>query len=100
MQLADRTTEPDKISPSIYAALVDSLFQNPGPMFAGAVFAAIAAVMTAMECGDQWLWPCAGLLISTGAFRAYDMHRYKSRKEALTATAATSPFPLYHIRPM
>jgi diguanylate cyclase (GGDEF)-like protein len=89
MQLAGRTTDPDqKISPSIYTALVDSLFQNPGPMFAGAVFAAIAAVMTALKSGDDWLWPCAGLLIVTGAFRAFDMHRYKARKSALTADEA------------
>jgi diguanylate cyclase (GGDEF)-like protein len=90
MQLAGQTTDPDqKISPSIYTALVDSLFQNPGPMFAGAVFAAIAAVMTALKSGDDWLWPCAGLLIVTGAFRAFDMHRYKARKGALTADEAT-----------
>jgi diguanylate cyclase (GGDEF)-like protein len=90
MQLAGQNTDPDqKISPSIYAALVDSLFQNPGPMFAGAVFAAIAAVMTALKSGDNWLWPCAGLLIVTGAFRAFDMHRYKKRKAALTADDAT-----------
>ncbi|HEV7406859.1 MAG TPA: PAS-domain containing protein, partial [Bradyrhizobium sp.] len=90
MQLAGQNTDPDqKISPSIYAALVDSLFQNPGPMFAGAVFAAIAAVMTALKSGDDWLWPCAGLLIVTGAFRAVDMHRYKARKAALTAADAT-----------
>jgi diguanylate cyclase (GGDEF)-like protein len=91
MQLAGQNTDPDqKISPSIYAALVDSLFQNPGPMFAGAVFAAIAAVMTALKSGDDLLWPCAGLLIVTGAFRAFDMHRYKARKAALTADDATS----------
>lgn len=91
MQLAGQNTHSDqKISPSIYAALVDSLFQNPGPMLAGAVFAAIAAVMTALKSGDNWLWPCAGLLIVTGAFRAYDMHRYKARKAALTADDATS----------
>jgi diguanylate cyclase (GGDEF)-like protein len=90
MQLAGQHTDPDqKISPSIYAALVDSLFQNPGPMFAGAVFAAIAAVMTALKSGDDLLWPCAGLLIVTGAFRAFDMHRYKLRKAALTADDAT-----------
>jgi diguanylate cyclase (GGDEF)-like protein len=58
-------------------------------MFAGAVFAAIAAVMTAMKSGDDWLWPCAGLLIITGAFRAFDMHRYRARKTALTADEAT-----------
>jgi diguanylate cyclase (GGDEF)-like protein len=90
MQLAGQNTDPDqKISPSIYTALVDSLFQNPGPMFAGAVFAAIAAVMTALKSGDDWLWPCAGLLIVTGALRAFDMHRYKARKTALTADEAT-----------
>ncbi|MEA2822065.1 MAG: hypothetical protein QOJ86_4069, partial [Bradyrhizobium sp.] len=90
MQLAGQNTDPDqKISPSIYAALVDSLFQNPGPMLAGALFAAIAAVMTALKSGDNWLWPCAGLLIVTGAFRAFDMHRYKKRKAALTADDAT-----------
>ena len=90
MQLAGQNTDPDqKISPSIYAALVDSLFQNPGPMLAGAVFAAIAAVMTALKSGDDLLWPCAGLLIVTGAFRAFDMHRYKARKAALTADDAT-----------
>jgi diguanylate cyclase (GGDEF)-like protein len=90
MQLAGQNTDPDqKISPSIYAALVDSLFQNPGPMFAGALFAAIAAVMTALKSGDDWLWPCAGLLIVTGAFRAFDMQRYKARKAALTADDAT-----------
>ncbi|WP_375412322.1 putative bifunctional diguanylate cyclase/phosphodiesterase [uncultured Bradyrhizobium sp.] len=89
MQLAGRTTDPDqRISPSIYAALVDSLFQNPGPMLAGALFAAVAAVMTALKSGDNWLWPCAALLIVTGAFRAFDMHRYKARKAALTADDA------------
>jgi hypothetical protein len=32
-----QTEEPDqKVSPSIYAALIDSLFQNPAPLFAGA----------------------------------------------------------------
>jgi hypothetical protein len=84
MQLAGQNTDPDqKISPSIYAALVDSLFQNPGPMFAGAVVTAIAAVMTALKSGDDWLWPCAGLLIVTGAFRAFDMQRYKVGRFAI-----------------
>jgi hypothetical protein len=89
MQLADRNRDLDlKMSPSIYAALIDSLFQNPAPMFAGAVFAAVAAVMTALKTGDNWLWPCAALLIVTGAVRAVDMHRYKSRNCALNAEDA------------
>jgi diguanylate cyclase (GGDEF)-like protein len=83
MQLAGQTKDPDqKMSPSIYAALVDSLFQNPAPMFVGALFAAVAAVMTAMKSGDRLLWPCVVLLIVTGAVRAYDMHKYKTRKSA------------------
>jgi diguanylate cyclase (GGDEF)-like protein len=89
MQLADRNRDLDlKMSPSIYAALIDSLFQNPAPMFAGAVFAAIAAVMTALKTGDDLLWPCAALLIVTGAIRAFDMHRYKSRNGPLNADDA------------
>ena len=89
MQLADPNRDLDlKMSPSIYAALIDSLFQNPAPMFAGAVFAAVAAVMTALKTGDRLLWPCAALLIVTGAVRAFDMHRYKSRNSALNAENA------------
>jgi diguanylate cyclase (GGDEF)-like protein len=89
MQLAGHTKDPDqKMSPSIYAALVDSLFQNPGPLFAGAAFAAVAAVMTALKSGDRLLWPCAALLIVTGAVRALDMHNYKKRESTLTADDA------------
>jgi PAS domain-containing protein len=89
MQLAGQTKDPDqKMSPSIYAALVDSLFQNPAPMFAGAVFAAVAAVMTALKSGDHLLWPCAALLIVTGAVRAVDMQKYKKREASLTADEA------------
>src|SRR5260370_41265953 len=89
MQLAGQTKDPDqKMSPSIYAALVDSLFQNPAPMFAGAVFAAVAAVMTALKSGDHLLWPSAALLIMTGAVRAVDVHQYKKRNAALTVDVA------------
>jgi diguanylate cyclase (GGDEF)-like protein len=89
MQLAGQTKVPDlKMSPSIYAALVDSLFQNPGPLFAGAVFAAVAGVMTALKTGDNLLWPCSALLIVTGAVRAFDMHTYKTRQSILTADEA------------
>ena len=79
MQLASQTRDPDqKMSPSIYAALIDSLFQNPGPLFAGALCAAIAAVMTALKTGNAWLWPCVALLIVTGAVRAFDMRQYQA----------------------
>ena len=90
MQLADQSGDPDqKMSPSIYAALVDSLFQNPGPMFAGALCAAIAAVMTALKTGDVWLWPCVVLLVVTGALRAFDIAPVQARARSdLTADDA------------
>jgi diguanylate cyclase (GGDEF)-like protein len=89
MQLAGQTNDPDqKMSPSIYAALVYSLFQNPAPMFAGALCAAVAAIMTAVKTGDAWLWPCVALLVVTGAARALDMHQYQRRKSGLTEKEA------------
>jgi diguanylate cyclase (GGDEF)-like protein len=86
MQLAEHNNSANRVmSPTIYAALVDSLFQNPAPMFAGALTAGIAAVMTALKTGEAWLWPCVALLIVTGALRAFDMHRYQQRGSSLTA---------------
>ncbi len=84
MQLATHTKDSDwKISPSIYAALINSLFQDPGPMFAGALSAAVAAILTAMKTGNAWLWPCVALLIVTGAVRALDTRLYQRRRSAL-----------------
>src|SRR5260221_3651440 len=81
MQLESQTADPDqKMSPSIYTALIDSLFQDPGPMFAGALCAAVAAIMTAMKTGNAWLWPCAALVIVTGAVRALDMRQYQKQR--------------------
>jgi diguanylate cyclase (GGDEF)-like protein len=89
MQLANQTRDPDqKMSPSIYAALVDSLFQDPGPMFAGALCAAVAAIMTAVKTGNAWLWPCVALLVVTGAVRALDTRQYRRRKSDLTSNEA------------
>ncbi|EAQ36694.1 diguanylate cyclase/phophodiesterase [Nitrobacter sp. Nb-311A] len=72
------------MSPAIYAALVGSLFQNPAPMFAGAVCAAIAALMTALKTGNHLLWPCAVLLVLIGVLRTFDMTKYKNRRSDLT----------------
>ena len=80
MQLAGQSDETgQKISPSIYAALVDSLFQTPAPLLAGAAMVAIAAAMTAIKTGLVLLWPCALFLAVSGAARAFDMHWYKAR---------------------
>ena len=89
MQLATQTKDPDqKMSPTIYAALINSLFQDPGPMFAGALCAAVAAIMTAVKTGNVWLWSCVALLVITGAVRAIDTGRYKKRKSQLTPDEA------------
>ena len=53
-------------------------------MFAGALCAAVAAVMTAVKTGNVWLWPCVALLVVTGAVRALDMRQYQRRKSDLT----------------
>src|SRR5450432_4078403 len=91
MTLVDRKTRrnQENLSPAIYAALVYSLFQNPAPMFAGVVCAAIAATMTAVKTGNVWLWPCVALLVVTGAVRAIDMHLYQRRKPGLTEAEAS-----------
>ena len=47
MQLASHTEEQDqKVSPSTYSALIDSLFQNPAPLFAGAVMVRAGAMVS------------------------------------------------------
>jgi diguanylate cyclase (GGDEF)-like protein len=74
--------------PSIYAALIDSLFQDPGPLFAGALCAAAGAIMTAVKTGNPWLWPCVALLVVTGAVRALDTRQYRQRNCGLTSKEA------------
>lgn len=90
MQLASQTEEPDqKISPSTYSALIDSLFTDPGPMFAGALCAAVAAIMTALKTGNALLWPCVALLVVTGAVRALDTRQYQKVRGSLSVDGVT-----------
>jgi len=85
MQFAGQAKELDReMSPSIYAALVDSLFDNPTPMVAGAVCAGIAGLMTAVKTGNQFLWPLAFLIVMVGVFRAIEISKYQKTKAALT----------------
>src|SRR3981081_2244370 len=89
MQLASQSGKPDqKVSPSIRAALIDSLFETPTPLLAGIVFVAIAAAMTALKTGEHLIWACVALLIVTGAVRAFDLQRYQARKTTLTVDEA------------
>jgi PAS domain-containing protein len=85
MQVASQTKDPDqKMSPSIYAALVDSLFENPIPMLAGAVCAGAAGLMTAFKTGNHLLWPCALVIVVIGLLRAIEIGKYQRSKAALT----------------
>ena len=90
MQLASQTEEPDqKASPSTYAALIDSLFQNPAPMFAGSVMRCRCRGHDGAEDRQlDLLWPCVALSRAVGRRPRLDMHRYKSRRSALTADEA------------
>jgi diguanylate cyclase (GGDEF)-like protein len=85
MQLANQREVPDdKISTPIHTALIDSLFEASGPLLAGLVFAAIAAVLTALKTGSDLIWGCVALLAVTGAVRAFDLQRYQARKSTVT----------------
>jgi len=89
MNLANQGRKSDqKISPAIYGALVDSLFQDSGPLFAGALFGAITAAMTAVKADSNFLWFCTVFLALTGIGRAADMKWYLLRKPVLVARDA------------
>src|ERR1700753_2638449 len=90
MQLGsqDKQESDLTIPPSIYTALIDSLFQDPGPMFVGALCAALAAIMTAVKSGNAWLLPCVALLVVTGAVRAIGTRHYLHHVSSLTLQEA------------
>jgi len=98
MQLATQTRDPDqKASPSIRAALIDSLFDTPAPLLAGIVFVVIAAALTALKTGKDPIWACVALLILAGAVRAFDLRRYQARKPTLTAAESAQWKKRYQI---
>ncbi len=76
------------MSPSTYTALVDSLFGNPVPMLAGAVCAGAGAWMTAAKTGNQWLWPCALLIVVIGMLRALQLNNFQRHQLPLTPEQA------------
>jgi diguanylate cyclase (GGDEF)-like protein len=88
------------MSPSIRAALIDSLFETPAPLLAGIVFVAIAAAMTALKTGEKLIWACVALLMVAGAVRAFDLVRHQARKPALTADEAVQATKRYQIGAM
>src|SRR5579871_5870147 len=89
MQRANQWQIPDEqTSPYLRAALIDSLFETPGPLLTGLIFGAIAAGVTALKTGEPLVWACVALLILAGAVRAFDLRRYQLRKSTLTAEEA------------
>ncbi|UGY17623.1 EAL domain-containing protein [Bradyrhizobium septentrionale] len=85
MQFASQTGEPDRsMSPTISAALVDSLFMNPAPMIFGAFGPAIAGAVIAFVTGNLLSWLCVPLFIVVGLARAWQMYRYQQRNSRLT----------------
>src|ERR1700728_1293743 len=89
MQLANQREIIDQsISPSLRAALIDSLFETPAPMLTGVIFGAFAAALTALRTGEPLIWACVALLLAAAAVRAFDHHRYHARKSTLTADEA------------
>jgi diguanylate cyclase (GGDEF)-like protein len=89
MQLATHTQDSDqKASPTIRAALIDSLFETTAPLLTGIVFGVMAAVLTALKTEEPLIWACVGLLIVSGALRAFDQHRYQVRKATMTVDEA------------
>ena len=101
MQFASQTRDSvQKVSPSIRAALIDSLFETPAPLLAGIVFVAVAAALTALKTGDDLIWACVALLVVAGAVRAFDLQRYQARKSTLTADEAAQWKKRYQIGAM
>jgi len=90
MQLANPTGDLDQeqMPPSIYAAMVDSLFINPAPMIFGSLGPAIACAVIASVTGDFVGWLCVPLFVIVGLARALQMYRYKQRNSPLTVDEA------------
>ncbi|HVX79423.1 MAG TPA: EAL domain-containing protein [Bradyrhizobium sp.] len=99
MQFVDQKERADEEeqSPLLYAALVDSMCQNFWPIFMGSICAGAAAVMTALKTGNVLLWPCAFLIVSIGAFRAFQMRKYERRTTELTYAQAKELEPRYQM---
>lgn len=90
MQFASQTGEPDRgqAAPKVSTALIDSLFEAPGPLLAGIIFVAIAAGLTALKTGQSLLWACVLFLVLAGAIRLFDLRRFRPRKSVLSPEEA------------
>ncbi|MHC2337611.1 diguanylate cyclase (GGDEF)-like protein [Bradyrhizobium sp. USDA 4454] len=85
------------MSPTISAALVDSLFMNPAPMIFGAFGPAIAGAVIAFVTGNLLSWLCVPLFIVVGLARAWQMYRYQQRSSRLTVEESVTWEKRYRI---
>ncbi|MHC2435391.1 diguanylate cyclase (GGDEF)-like protein [Bradyrhizobium sp. USDA 4451] len=85
------------MSPTISAALVDSLFMNPAPMIFGAFGPAIAGAVIAFVTGNLLSWLCVPLFIVVGLARAWQMYRYQQRNSRLTVEESVTWEKRYRI---
>ena len=94
MQLVDQKKQGDReeLPPSIYAALVDSLFQNFAATLMGTACATIVAVMTALKTGNQMIWPCAIWISIVGIARAMQMRKYELERRHSPLTPERAPW--------
>src|SRR5579871_4445145 len=94
MQLVDQKqhSNHDELPPKIYAALVDSLFQNFMPTLAGTLSTTIVAVMTALKTGNYMIWPCAIWISIVGIARAMQMRKYELERRASPLTPERAPW--------
>ena len=90
MQFSSQSGEPDQqqASPTISAALTDSLFEAPGTVLTGIVFSAFSASLTALKTDQILIWGFVPLLILAGAIRAFDLSRYQAQKSVLSVEQA------------
>lgn len=100
MQFASQSGESEQASPTVSAALIDSLFEAPRPLLAGLVFVSIGAAMTALKTGEALIWACVGLLVAAGMFRAFNLYLYQRRKLTLTTREASHWQTRYQIGAM
>jgi PAS domain-containing protein len=94
MQLFDqkKRSNREELPPSIYAALVDSLFQNFVPTLAGTFCTTIVAVMTALKTGNHMVWPCAIWISIVGVARAMQMRSYELERRVSPLTPERAPW--------
>jgi diguanylate cyclase (GGDEF)-like protein len=94
MPLVDQTQQRNsrELPPAIYAALVDSLFQNFVPTIAGTLTSTIIAAMTALKTGNQLIWPCAIWISIVGMARAMQMRKYELERRISPLSPERAPW--------